>query len=121
MPTLWAPRATFDNIRPGDAFPILIKFVPPSLPRGSASLNPDTLIASYVSELLQKGLPAERVKASADAVKVEITDTFTTQDILSLTGKVTEKDSAKRAVAYAIDVTTQENRVVARAQGEVTF
>jgi hypothetical protein len=120
MPTLWAPRATFENIRPGDSFPILIKFVPPSLAQESDNINPKNLIAAYVSELLQKGLPAERVKASV-AAEVELTGQFSAQDILTLTGAVTGKDPQKRSVAYAIDVSTQKDRVVARAQGQVTF
>ncbi|MBM3925151.1 MAG: hypothetical protein FJ320_04070 [SAR202 cluster bacterium] len=120
MPTLWPPRATFENVRPGDTFPILIKFVPPSLSQASDSLNPQSLIAVYVSELLQKGLPSQKVKASL-AAEVQLIGQFTTQDILTLTGTITAKDPQQKSVAYTIEVATQENQIVARAQGQVTF
>jgi len=121
MPTLWAPHTTFESVRPGDAFPILIKFVPPSLSQENPNISPKTLIDSYVAELLRKGFPADKVKASKDALEVQLLEPFTTQDIISLTGTITGKDPQKRSVAYTIEVTTQDNRVVARGQGRVSF
>ncbi len=121
MPTLWAPRTTFESVRPDDTFPILIKFVPPSLSQENPNIDPKTLLTSYVAELLQKGFPADKAKASRDTIEVQLLGSFTTQDILSLAGTVIGKDSEKRSLAYAIEVTTQDNRIVARALGLVSL
>ena len=151
MATLWARRATFDTISPGDDFPILVKHVSQqtidfyrrlaSPDRGDkwrdlhtddeyatrgifgGTVSQGVATAAYVAELLEKAFPVERLMAAGSRLEMRATLPVRAGDTVTLTGRVTGKRQVggQGLVEHEVEGTNQKGEVVARARGEIAY
>ena len=146
MPTLWAKTVEFDKIAVGDRLPILVKwetehtirrFVAPQdqsedQPEDQPddedeSKPPDNLpeaaLTGYVSELLEKAFPYERL--SADGSRFEVTTLHPVRlgDTTGISGRVTGKreEDGRRLVDCEIVIDVDGQGIAAQARAVVSL
>jgi len=128
----------FDTIAAGDTLPVLIKWeTEDSISRyaalhgegreesdGPAPENlPTKTVEGYVTELLSKGFPLERLDAESSSVAVEHLQPVRANDTISLSGMVVDKRTADglRLVECAVAVENDRGEPVARARAFVSL
>ena len=137
MSRLWAMTVDFDAVAVGDTLPVLIKWETEESIRRYASLHgagdeasgaaPEELpwqtVNGYVTELLSKGFPTERLEAEDSSVDVERLQPVRANDTISLSGWVTDKRvlGGLRLVECAVAVENDRGEPVARARAVVSL
>ncbi len=138
MSRLWAMTVDFDTVAVGDTLPVLIKWeTEESIRRYAArhgeegadidSPAPDALpaetVSDYISELLSKGFPSERLEAGESNVSVEHLRPVRASDTISLSGRVVDKRTADglRLVECAVTVENDRGEPVARAHALISL
>ena len=136
MARLWAMSVDFDTVTVGDTLPVLIKWETEESIRRYAALHgeggdqadgpvPDALptktVEGYVTELLSKGFPLERLDAEGTSIAIEHLQPVRANDTISLSGRVVDKPEAKglRLVECAVAVENDRGEPVARARAVV--
>ena len=137
MPRLWAMTVDFETVSVGDTLPVLIKWETEESIQRYASLHgagdesggaaPEELpwrtVNGYVTELLSKGFPPERLEAEGSSLNVEPLQPVRANDTISLSGRVTGKRTAGglRLVECALAVENDRGEPVARARAVVSL
>ena len=137
MPRLWAMTVDFETVSVGDTFPVLIKWETEESIQRYASLHglgdeaggaaPEELpwqtVDGYVTELLSKGFPYERLEAEGSSLDIEHLLPVRANDTISLSGWVTDKRTAGglRLVECALAVENDRGEPVARARAVVSL
>ena len=136
MARLWAMSVDFDTVTVGDTLPVLIKWeTEESISRYAAlhgqgsdegeSPAPEALpkrtVDGYITELLSKGFPLERLEAEGSSVAVEHLQAIRANDTISLSGRVAGKRTVEglRLVECAVAVENDRGEPVARARAVV--
>jgi len=136
MARLWAMTVDFADVAVGDTLPVLIKWeTEETILRYSALHSedgaegelPETLprqtVAAYITELLGKGFPHERLEAEGSNLDVEHLLPVAANDTISLSGRVVGKRTAggQRLVECAVSVENDRNEPVARARAVISL
>ncbi len=138
MARLWALTVDFETVAVGDTLPVLIKWETEESIRRYASLHdegddesdgpaPEALpirtVEGYVTELLSKGFPLERLEAEGSSLDVEHLQPVRANDTISLSGQVVDKRTADglRLVECAVAVENDRGEPVARARAVVSL
>ena len=138
MTRLWAMTVDFDIVAVGDTLPVLIKWETEETIQRYAALHgegddetdcpepqalPTKTIDGYVTELLTKGFPQERLEAEGSSVEVEHLRPVRANDTISLSGRVVDKHTADglRLVECAVAVENDRGESVARARAVVSL
>ena len=138
MARLWAMTVNFDTVAVGDTLPVLIKWETEESISRYATLHgqvngeddgpaPDALPAQtvdgYITELLSKGFPPERLDTEGSSVAVEHLQPVRANDTISLSGRVVDKQTADglRLVECAVAVENDRGEPVARARAIVSL
>ncbi len=138
MARLWAMTVDFDTVAVGDTLPVLIKWETEESISRYAALHgqgsgedegpvPETLptqtVDGYITELLSKGFPTERLEAEGSSVAVEHLQPVRANDTISLSGRVVDKQTADglRLVECAVAVENDRGEPVARARSVVSL
>ena len=94
MARLWAQTADFDAISVGDTLPVVIKWeTEESIRRyadrhgGDADALPRQALIAYITELLGKGFPPERLDAEGGSLDLEQLLPVRADDTISLSGR----------------------------------
>lgn len=118
MGTLWARTATFESVQVGDDMPILIK----DLFREAIEPGSPAFVA-FAKELLEKGLPRERVHAEGSSVELVSSARVETSDTLTFSGRVSGKRIEGNAGLIDCDVqgVNQSDETVAQVRATVLF
>ena len=137
MARLWAMTVEFDTVAVGDTLPVLIKWeTEESIQRygarhgeidedddAPAEALPTKTVEGYVTELLSKGFPLERLDAEGSSVDVEHHQPVRANDTISLSGRVVDKRTAdgQRLVECEVRVENDRSEPVARARAVVSL
>ena len=138
MARLWAMTVDFDTVDVGDTLPVLIKWETEESIRRYSALHgeggeeieapapealPAKTVEGYITELLSKGFPPERLEAEGSSVAVEHLQPVRANDTISLSGGVIEKHTADglRLVECAVAVENDRGEAVARAHAVVSL
>jgi len=138
MARLWAMTVDFDSVAVGDTLPVLIKWeTEESIQRYSAlhgeggdetdSPAPESLpaktVENYVTELLSKGFPLERLDAEGTAIVVEHLLPVRANDTISLSGLVVDRHTTDGLRLVECDVSVENDRgePVARARAVISL
>ncbi len=136
MPMLWAMTVNFDSVAVGDMLPILIKWETEDTIRRYASIHgegagedgapmhlPRQTVVSYITELLGKGFPPDRLEADGSSLEVEHLLPVFANDTISLSGRVVGKrtEEGQRLVECAAAVENDRGEPVARARAVVSL
>ena len=138
MGRLWAMTVDFDTVDLGDTLPVLIKWETEETIHRYAALHgegddetdgpahpalPTKTIDGYVTELLTKGFPQERLEAEGSSVEVEHLRPVRANDTVSLSGRVVGKRTADglQLVECAVAVENDRGEPVARARAVVSL
>ena len=138
MARLWAMTIDFDTVAVGDTLPVLIKWETEESIRRYATLHgegdeetdgpapaalPLRTVESYVTELLSKGFPPERLDVEGSSVAVEHLQPVRANDTISLSGRVVDKRTADglRLVECAVAVENDRGEAVACALAVVSL
>ena len=138
MARLWAMTVDFDTVAVGDTLPVLIKWETEESISRYAALHgrgsgesegpapealPTQTVDGYITELLSKGFPPERLEAEGSSVAVEHLQPVRANDTISLSGGVIEKHTADglRLVECAVAVENDRGESVARARALVSL
>ena len=138
MSRLWAMTVDFDTVVVGDTLPVLIKWETEESIQRYASLHgeadedidgapaetlPTKTVDGYVTELLSKGFPPERLEAEGSSLDVEHLQPVRANDTISLSGGVVDKRTADglRLVECAVAVENDRGEPVARARAVVSL
>ena len=136
MSRLWAMTVDFDAVDIGDTLPVLIKWETEESIQRYASLHsegddeiddtapealPAKTLEGYVTELLSKGFPWERLNAEGSSLDVQHLLPVRANDTISLSGRVVDKRTAGalRLVECAVAVENDRGEPVARARAIV--
>ena len=138
MARLWAMTVDFDNVAVGDTLPVLIKWETKESISRYAALHgqgseegegpaPEALpiqtVDGYVTELLSKGFPLERLEAEGSSVDVEHLQPVLANDTISLSGLVVDRHTADglRLIECAVAVENDRGEAVARARAVISL
>ena len=138
MTRLWAMTVDFDTVAVGDTLPVLIKWETEESIRRYAALHgedgeeaegavpealPARTVEGYVTELLSKGFPLERLEAEGSSVAVEHLQPVLANDTISLSGLVVDRHTTDglRLVECAVAVENDRGEAVARARAVVSL
>ena len=138
MTRLWAMTVDFDTVAVGDTLPVLIKWETEESIRRYAALHgedgeeaegavpealPARTVEGYVTELLSKGFPLERLEAEGSSVAVEHLLPVLANDTISLSGLVVDRHTTDglRLVECAVAVENDRGEAVARARAVVSL
>ena len=138
MARLWAMTVDFDTVVVGDTLPVLIKWETEESISRYAALHgqgseegegpapealPTQTVDGYITELLSKGFPPERLEAEGSSVAVEHLQPVRANDTISLSGRVVDKQTADglRLVECAVAVENDRGEPVARARAVVSL
>ena len=137
MTRLWAMTVDFDAVAVGDTLPVLIKWETEESIRRYAAMHgeivedddivptalPAKIVDGYVTELLTKGFPAERLDADGSSVDVEHLQPVLANDTISLSGRVTDKrtSGSLRLVECEVSMENDRREAVARARAIVSL
>ena len=136
MARLWAMTVDFDSVAAGDTLPVLIKWETEESIQRYIALHgeeggesdgpapealPTKTVDGYITELLSKGFPSERLEAEGSSVAVEHLQAVRANDTISLSGRVVDKLTADRLrlVECAVSVENDRGEPVARARAVV--
>lgn len=136
MARLWAMTVDFDTVAVGDTLPVLIKWETEESISRYAALHgqgsgqgegpepkrlPARTVEGYITELLSKGFPQERLEAEGSSLDVEHLQPVRANDTISLSGRVAGKQTAEglRLVECAVAVENDRGEPVARARAVV--
>ena len=137
MARLWAMTVDFNTVDVGDTLPVLIKWETEESIRRYTALHgegneeieapapevlPTRTVEGYVTELLSKGFPPERLDAEGSGVDVEHLQPVRANDTISLSGRVVNKHTADglRLIECAVEVENDRGEPVARARAVVS-
>ena len=118
MATLWARTSTFDSVQVGDDMPILIKDL------FSDALEPGSpAFVGFARELLEKGLPREKVHAEGSSVELVSSGVVQKSDTLTFSGRVSGKRTEAGAgfIDCEVQGVNQDNEAVAQLRAAVRF
>ena len=137
MARLWAVTVEFDTVVVGDTLPVLIKWETEDSIQRYAVLHgeidedddarsealPAKTVEGYVTELLSKGFPLERLDAEGSSLDVEHHQPVRANDTISLSGRVVDKRTADglRLVECEVSVENDRSEPVARARAVVSL
>ena len=138
MTRLWAMTVDFDTVAVGDTLPVLIKWETEDSIQRYAALHgeaddetegpapealPPKTVEGYVTELLSKGFPHERLEAEGSNVEVEHLQPVRANDTISLSGRVVDKQTADglRLVECVVSVENDRGEPVARARAVISL
>ena len=137
MTRLWAMTVDFEDVALGDTLPVLIKWETEESIQRYAAIHgeidedddilaealPTRAVDGYVTELLTKGFPAERLEADGSAVEVEHLQPVLANDTISLSGRVVDKRTAGdlRLIECEVSVENDRREAVARARAVVSL
>ena len=137
MTRLWAMTVDFDAVAVGDTLPVLIKWETEESIQRYAAMHgeivedddivptalPAKAVDGYVTELLTKGFPAERLDADGSSVDVEHLQPVLANDTISLSGRVIDKrtSGSLRLVECEVSVENDRREAVARARAIVSL
>ena len=138
MARLWAMTVDFDTVAVGDTLPVLIKWETEESIRRYAALHgqgsdegespvpealPKRTVDGYITELLSKGFPPERLEAEGSSVAVEYLGSVHANDTISLSGVVMDRRATDglRLVECAVSVENDRGEPVARARAVVSL
>ena len=138
MTRLWAMTVDFDTVAVGDTLPVLIKWETEESIRRYAALHgedgeeaegavpealPARTVEGYVTELLSKGFPLERLEAEGSSVAVEHLLPVRANDTISLSGLVIDRHTTDGLRLVECDVSVENDRgeAVARARAVVSL
>ena len=138
MARLWAMTVAFDTVAVGDTLPVLIKWETEESIRRYTTLHGDTdeetddpapetlpgrTVEGYVTELLTKGFPPERLEAEGTSIAVEHLQPVRANDTISLSGRVVDKHTADglQLVECAVSVENDRGEPVARARALISL
>ena len=146
MARLWAMTVDFDSVAVGDTLPVLIKWETEESIQRYAALHrdlhqegsyetvgttpettpealPQKTVDGYITELLSKGFPFDRLEADGSSVQVEHLTPVRPDDTISLSGSVVGKRTADglRLVECAVEVDNDRGEPVARARAVVSL
>ena len=137
MTRLWAMTVDFDDVAVGDTLPVLIKWETEESIQRYAAMHgeirededvlpealPSKTVDGYVTELLTKGFPAERLEADGSSVDVDHLQPVLANDTISLSGRVVEKRTSEgmRLVECEVSVENDRREAVARARAVVSL
>ena len=137
MTRLWAMTVDFDAVAVGDTLPVLIKWETEESIQRYAAIHGETgedddtpavalptkTVESYVTELLTKGFPAERLEAKGSSVAVEHLQPVVANDTISLSGRVVDKRNSDglRLVECEVSIENDRRESVARARAVISL
>ena len=143
MARLWAMTVDFETVAVGDTLPVLIKWETEETILRYIGLQgdgddidgdeivgddeplclPERTVASYVTELLGKGFPPERLEAVGSSVEVEHLLPVLANDTISLSGAVVDKrvSAGQRLVECSLAVDNDRGEPVARARAVISL
>ena len=135
MARLWAMTVDYDAVAVGDTLPVLIKWETEESIQRYAAIHeeaddgalaeslPARTVDGYVTELLSKGFPPERLEAEGSVINVEHLLPVRANDTISLSGRVVDKYTADglRMVECAVAVENDRREPVARARAVVSL
>lgn len=137
MARLWAMTVDFESVSIGDTLPVLIKWETAETIQRYAALHgeqddedleaastlPRQTVRSYVTELLAKGFPQERLDAAESSVDVQHLNDVVANDTISMSGSVVGKRTADglRLVECEVSVDNDRGDPVARARAVVSL
>ena len=138
MTRLWAMTVDFETVAVGDTLPVLIKWeTEDSIRRYAALLGevdeddveavpevlPTNTVEAYVSELLSKGFPAERLEAEGSVIDVHHLQPVRANDTISMSGHVVSKriSHGLRLVECEVSVENDRSEPVARARAVISL
>ena len=139
MARLWAMTVDFDTVAVGDTLPVLIKWETEESIQRYVALHgeddseidgptpealPTKTVEGYVTELLSKGFPLERLDADESALDIEHLQPILANDTISLSGRVVDKrtlDDGLRLVECAVAVENDRGEPVAHARAVVSL
>ena len=135
MTRLWAMTVDFDTVAVGDTLPVLIKWETEESIRRYAALHgeeaegavpealPTKAVENYVTELLSKGFPLERLDAEGTAIVVEHLLPVRANDTISLSGLVVDRHTTDGLRLVECDVAVENDRgePVARARAVISL
>ena len=138
MARLWAMTVDFDTVAAGDTLPVLIKWETEESISRYAALHgqgsgegegpapealPTQTVDGYITELLSKGFPPERLDVEGSSVAVEHLQPVRANDTISLSGRVVDKRTADglRLVECAVAVENDRGEAVACARAVVSL
>ena len=134
MARLWAMTATYESVRAGDELPVVVKWeTAESLARfrgqtGLAAAEEDVtvpveMLAGYVRETLEKGLPIPPEPADALRLDWQSLSAIPAGEVISISGRVTDKGEkdGRRWVECRVVVENQEGQKAATATAVVTL
>ncbi len=138
MTRLWAMTVDFNTVDVGDTLPVLIKWETEESIRRYVSLHgegndapedpapealPAKTVEGYVTELLSKGFPSERLEAEGSSLSVEHLQPVRANDTISLSGHVVDKHTMEglRLIECAVSVENDRGEPVARARAVVSL
>ena len=141
MARLWAMTATYESVQTGDELPVVVKWeTAESIARflgqtGGAAVEADNagdvdaatlpaeMLAGYVRETLEKGLPIPPEPADALRLAWQAQRPISAGDTVSISGKVTGKveRDGRRWVECQVVVENEEGQVVAAVTAAVAL
>ncbi len=135
MARLWAMTATYESVRAGDELPVVVKWeTAESIARfrGQAGLaaaeeepatTPVEMLAGYVREMLEKGLPIPPEPAAILRLEWQSLSAIPAGEVISISGKVTDKGEkdGRWWVECRVVVENQEGQTAAIATAVVTL
>ena len=138
MARLWAMTVDFNTVDVGDTLPVLIKWETEESIRRYIALHgegdeetdspapevlPTRTVEGYVTELLSKGFPPERLEAEGSSVDVEHLRPVRANDTISLSGRVVNKHTADclRLIECVVAVENDRGESVAHARAVVSL
>ena len=138
MARLWAMTVDFDTVAVGDTLPVLIKWETEESISRYAALHgqgskegegpapealPKHTVDGYITELLSKGFPPERLEAEGSSIAVEHLQPVRANDTISLSGRVAKKRTLEGLRIVECDVSVENDRgePVARARAVVSL
>ena len=137
MTRLWSMTVNFEDVALGDTLPVLIKWETEESIQRYAAIHgeidedddnlaetlPTKAVDGYVTELLTKGFPAERLEADGSVVEVEHLQPVLANDTISLSGRVVDKRTAGdlRLIECEVSVENDRREAVARARAVVSL
>ena len=136
MTRLWAMTVDFDAVAVGDTLPVLIKWETEESIQRYAAIHgevddddtlaealPTKTVDGYVTELLTKGFPAERLEADGSSVDVEHLQPVLADDTISLSGHVIDKRTtgALRLIECEVSIENDRRESVARARAVISL
>ena len=134
MPTLWAKTVEFDNIAVGDQLPILVKWETEHTIRRFAAPEdqdesgpPDTLpqaaLSAYVTEVLEKAFPPERLIAEGSGFEITPVQPVALGDTTGIYGRVVGKreENGRRLVECDILIEVDGGGIAATVRAVVSL